>query len=107
MKQHISVVRIWRCLAASETQVQQYLEHFQLTVLFELREIAGFQGADILRRTVEEGIELTVQTRWESLDAIRAFAGDSLETAVVEPAAQAVLLAYDQTVTHHQLELHV
>ncbi|WP_200842424.1 hypothetical protein [Actinomadura sp. K4S16] len=34
------------------------------------------------------------------LDAVRAFAGDDISTAVVEPEAQAAVLAYDTTVTH-------
>ena len=34
-------------------------------------------------------------------EAIRSFAGAKLENAVVEPAAQAALVVYDSTVTHH------
>jgi hypothetical protein len=46
-----------------------------------------------------------VLTLWDSLEAIRRFAGANLEHAVVEPAAQAVLEAYDPTVTHHSVEV--
>jgi hypothetical protein len=45
-------------------------------------------------------IELTTHTLWESLDAIRAFAGDDLITAVVEPEALAMLDESDTTVVH-------
>ncbi|MFL5975429.1 MAG: hypothetical protein ACJ76G_09860 [Solirubrobacterales bacterium] len=42
-------------------------------------------------------------TRWASLHAIRTFAGDELETAVVEPEAQSVLADYDRRVHHIEL----
>ena len=40
-------------------------------------------------------------TGWDSLEAIRRFAGANLEHAVVGPAAQTALATYDPTVTHH------
>jgi len=40
-----------------------------------------------------------VLTRWDSLDAIRPFAGDRLEMANVPPAAQALLARFDETVS--------
>jgi hypothetical protein len=45
----------------------------------------------LLRRDHDDAAELLVITKWDSLDAIRAFAGDSPEVAVVAPEARAVL----------------
>jgi hypothetical protein len=42
-------------------------------------------------------------TLWDSLASIRAFAGDSLESAVVEPEARAVLSSFDDFVTHYEV----
>ena len=42
-------------------------------------------------------------TLWESLEAVRRFAGTSLDHAVVEPEAEAVLASYDPTVIHHRV----
>jgi len=39
------------------------------------------------------------------MDAIRAFAGDTPERAVVEPEARAVLREFDETVTHYEVAL--
>ena len=47
--------------------------------------------------------ELVVVTRWTSVDAIRAFAGDEIDVAVVEPAARAVLADFDRRVRHIEL----
>ena len=47
-------------------------------------------------------IEFVVMTRWASLEAIRAFAGEALERAVVEPGAVAALERFDETVRHYE-----
>ncbi len=96
------IARIWKCIATTEN-VPHYVDHFNHSVFPELKQLNGFHDAYVLKRPVEDAFELTVMTLWESLDAIRAFAGDTLETAVVEPAAQAVLRSFDKTVTHHEV----
>lgn len=98
------IARVWRGVAAPEA-AQEYLEHLRHTVFPELSEIAGYQGASVLRRDIDTGIEFTVQTLWESIEAIRQFAGDQVETAVVAPAAQPLFRSYDHTVTHYDVVL--
>jgi heme-degrading monooxygenase HmoA len=96
------IVRAWRGRAASDNPLA-YPTHFRESVLPELRHIAGFLGASLLRTDRPEGIEFLVLTRWQSLDAIRAFAGAALGSAVVEPGAVAALVDYDKTVTHYEV----
>jgi heme-degrading monooxygenase HmoA len=83
------------------------MKHFQESVYPELRQLDGFREAYILRHKLDDGVELTVLTLWESMDAIRSFAGENVETAVVAPAAQAVLDSFDTTVTHDIVVLHL
>jgi heme-degrading monooxygenase HmoA len=96
------IARVWHCIAADSDKVADYVAHFEHAVLPELKQIAGYQEAYILRRQLADGVELTVMTLWESMDAIRKFAGENAETAVVAPAAQAVLRSFDTTVTHFE-----
>ena len=98
------IARVWRGIAVPEA-AHDYLEHLRGTVFPELAEIAGYQGALVLRRDSATGVEFTVQTLWESIDAIRQFAGDQVETAVVAPAAQPLFRSYDPTVTHYEVVL--
>ena len=98
------IARIWRGIAAPET-ANNYLQHLQHTIFPELAQIDGYQGASVLRRESDAGVEFTVQTLWESMDAIRQFAGDPLEAAVVAPAAQPLFRSYDHTVTHYEVVL--
>ncbi len=93
------IVRIWRAKATTEG-AKGYRRHFEKNVLPELKGIDGFQKAYLLVREHDDVVDIEVHTLWKSLDSIRAFAGDDLETAVVEPQAQAMLTAYDTTVTH-------
>jgi len=60
-------------------------------------------GASILRREVAEGTEFQVVTVWESLDAIRAFAGPDTEVAVVPAVAQAMMVKFDRRATHYEV----
>ena len=54
-------------------------------------------------RRVRSEIEIVVETTWRSLDAIRAFAGPDLESAVVAPEAAALLTNYDRRVHHSEI----
>jgi heme-degrading monooxygenase HmoA len=98
------IARVWKCIAISN-HVADYIEHFEHSVSAELNMIDGYEGAYILRRNVNNNIELTVMTLWESMDVIRKFAGDNVELAVVAPRAQEVLETFDSTVTHYEIIL--
>jgi hypothetical protein len=82
-----------------------YSRYFTGTLLPELRKLPGPEGAYLLRRDLDENgtIELTAHTFWASPAAIRAFAGDDITVAIVEPEAQAMLLDFDRTTTHRSV----
>jgi heme-degrading monooxygenase HmoA len=94
------IIREWRG-RASPARAEAYPEHFRRAVLSELRGIPGFLGATLSRRDDAGRVEYVVLTQWQSLDAIRAFAGDEIGKAVVEPGAVAALLDFDDFVWHY------
>jgi heme-degrading monooxygenase HmoA len=96
------IVRSWRG-RADPTKANAYPDHFRRNVLPELRGIAGFKGAQLLRHDRQREVEFLVLTRWASMDAIRAFAGQDASQAVVEPEAVAALVSFDKTVTHYDV----
>ncbi len=96
------IVRTWSARATKDG-ADAYSSYFEQTLLAQLRELDGFSGAYLLARDDDGLVELTAQTIWESLDAIRAFAGDDIATAVVEPEALAVLQHSDETVVHRDV----
>jgi heme-degrading monooxygenase HmoA len=97
-------VRTWSA-TADAAGAGHYSRYFEGILLPELRKLAGFNGAYLLRRDLgEEGtVELTAHTFWESPEVIRAFAGDDITVSVVEPEAQAMLLDYDRTAAHRSV----
>ena len=96
------VIREWRGRAAL-SKADAYPEHFRETVLPELRGLSGFAGAYLSRRPIDGGMEFLVLTFWRSADSIRAFAGDEIGKAIVEPAAVAALTDFDATVRHYDV----
>jgi mannose-6-phosphate isomerase-like protein (cupin superfamily) len=97
------IARRWRGWAAGPADADAYAAHFERAVRPRLEAVAGFVDATLERVDDDGRIELVVVTRWESMDAIRAFAGDDPAVAVVEPEARAVLVAYDEQVRHIEL----
>jgi heme-degrading monooxygenase HmoA len=69
-----------------------------------IHEVDGFVGADLLRSDGEEVAFITI-TRFESLDAVRRFAGEDYETAVIEPEARALLSRFDERSQHYEIVL--
>lgn len=99
----MTICRLWCGVAPPGPQADAYLEHLSQTVFPALSRIPGHEGGEVLARETEAGIEFLVLTRWESLDSIRAFAGDEPDRAVVEAQARAVLSEFDNTVSHYAL----
>lgn len=42
-------------------------------------------------------------TLWDSVDAIKAFAGEDISVAIVEPEGQTALSAYDDFAVHYEV----
>ena len=96
------IARIWKARATPE-RASAYSAYFEATVIPELTAIRGYQGATLLNRERDGVVDVTVITWWESLEAIRAFAGEAVETAVVHDAAARMLIDFDRDVSHHQV----
>ncbi len=96
------ILRMWKARSTPE-KTGEYVQHATKKVFPALRMIEGHRGAYLLRRAVDGAIELVVLTLWESMDAVRRFAGVEPEKAVVEPEARAVLTTFDDSVTHFEV----
>ncbi len=97
-----TLVRWWKG-QAKPPQADEYVEHLRKNVFPELRAIAGHRGAYLLRRAVDGAVEFAVLTLWDSMEAIRKFAGAQPEKAVVAPQAQALLSRFDDFVSHYEV----
>jgi heme-degrading monooxygenase HmoA len=96
------IIREWRG-RASLARAEEYPAHFRKNVVPELLQIEGFCGAHLSQRRTADRVEFLVLTHWRSMDAIRLFAGDNIEDAVVEPDAVAALEDFDSSVRHYEV----
>ncbi len=69
----------------------------------ESKEIAGYLGIQLLRRRLDDEVEFVTIMWFADLDAVRRFAGDDYETAVVLPDAQKLLSHYDAVSAHYEV----
>ena len=67
------------------------------------RSIQGYRGIHLLRRDVDDGVEFVTIMWFDSLDAVRAFAGEDYEVAVVPPEARQLLSRFDSRSAHYQV----
>jgi heme-degrading monooxygenase HmoA len=67
------------------------------------RRIGGFKGIQLLRREVGEEVEFVTIMEFDSLYAVREFAGEDYETAVVPEKARRVLSRFDERSQHYEI----
>lgn len=100
------IARIWRGWAPQE-RAGDYQRHYETEVREHLQAVSGFRGAQLLRREDAGEAAFTSITWFTGLNAVRDFAGDDYELAIVEEAARAVLTRWDERVLHHEVAVHV
>ncbi len=98
------ITRIWHGWTAPENG-RRYEDLLTQEIFINIRNknIAGFLGIELLKRTVEGEIEFVTIMHFEHLDAVRAFAGMDYETSVVPPKARTLLKRYDQKSQHYEV----
>ena len=94
--------RIWRGRTPA-SKSDAYLRFLQGTGLREYRETEGNRGVIVLRRESEGIAEFTLLTLWDSMEAIRRFAGDEPQRARYYPEDDDFLLEMPEYVDHYQV----
>jgi heme-degrading monooxygenase HmoA len=77
----------------------------EIFVGIENRHIRGFKGIQLLRREVGEEVEFVTIMTFDSLDAVREFAGEDYEVAFVPEKARAVLSHFDKRSQHYEIRV--
>lgn len=99
------IVRVWKGYGRAAGVDRYCREHFPNSVLPQLRSINGFVGAKVLTRAGEGETEVVVATTWDSIDSVKAFAGEDYEQAIVDPVVHDLLTRFDDRVTHFTVAL--
>ena len=96
------ISRHWKGIAKRD-HADRYIAHLKNDTLPQLSSLPGFIRASVLCRDVPSGTEFQVVTVWSSLRAIETFAGADVETAVVPPTVQMMMVEYDRKVAHYEV----
>jgi heme-degrading monooxygenase HmoA len=104
----VMISRIWHGWTTPENaDLYESLLKSEVFVGIDARLIEGYRGIELFRRNVGDEVEFVTVMWFESLDAVRAFAGKDFEMAVVPPKAQALLLRYDARSQHYEVRAQV
>ncbi|QSQ24813.1 hypothetical protein JY651_07685 [Pyxidicoccus parkwayensis] len=96
------LARTWRGVTKA-ADADAYLAYLEQTGLKNYRATPGNLGAYCLRRIDNGRAEFLLVTLWESMDAIRRFAGESPDRAVFYPEDERYLIDKDLHVTHYEV----
>lgn len=98
------ICRIWHGWTTPEqADAYERLLRSEVFVGIAERKIPGYRGIDLLSRRDGDLVEFATLMWFDSLEAVRAFAGDDYEAAVVPPAARALLERFDARSAHYEV----
>ena len=101
------IARTWKGSVRRE-DADRYAEYMQGTGVAGYARIPGNRGVWMLRRDVgDDRTEFLMFTLWESLDAVKSFAGEDYESAVFYPEDERFLVERELTSAHYVVDTHV
>jgi antibiotic biosynthesis monooxygenase (ABM) superfamily enzyme len=68
------------------------------------RQIAGYRGVHLFRRNLGDEVEFITLMWFDSIEVVRAFAGEDYEVAVVPPKARKLLSRFDERAQHYDVK---
>jgi len=97
--------RIWYGWTAPENaDAYESLLRHEIFLGIQDRRIDGFRGIQLLRRNLATEVEFVTMMWFDSIAAIRTFAGEDYEVAVVPPQARALLSRFDERSQHYEIQ---
>lgn len=95
------ILRVWRG-AVQTSRVEEYVAYIDQTGMREYLETPGNIAAQLVTRDLSDGrTEILTLSWWDSLDSIRAFAGENVEEAKFYPEDEGYLVERDDLVRHY------
>jgi antibiotic biosynthesis monooxygenase (ABM) superfamily enzyme len=100
------IVRIWHgWTAPAQADSYERLLREEIFVGIGSRAITGYRGIELLRRVRGDEVEFVTIMRFDSIEAVRQFAGEDYEVAVVPEAARKLLARFDARSAHYEVRV--
>ena len=98
------ISRIWHgWTTPANADAYEALLREEIFISIRNRQIANFRSLQLFRRTLGKEVEFVTVMWFDDLEAVREFAGQDYEVAVVPPKAQALLAHYDARAQHYEV----
>lgn len=98
------VSRIWHGYTKpANADAYEALLKSEIFIGIQNRQIDGYRGIQLFRRTLGDEVEFITVMWFDNLDAVRAFAGGDYEAAVVPPKARELLARFDARSQHYEV----
>jgi heme-degrading monooxygenase HmoA len=103
------IARIWHGWTKPENaDTYEKLLQEEIFPSIAAKKVHGYKGIRLLRRNLDRNEVEFVTIMWfDSWQAVKQFAGEDYDKAVVPPRARAVLLRFDQRSSHYELREHL
>ncbi len=99
------ISRIWHGWTKPENaDAYEALLKSEIFVGIQGRQIEGYRGIQLFRRNIENEVEFITVMWFDSIDAVRTFAGEDYEAAVVPPKARLLLSHFDERSQHYEVK---
>ena len=97
--------RVWHgWTTPANADVYESLLKNEIFVGIRNRQTVGYRGIHLLRRNVGDEVEFLTVMWFDSIEAVRGFAGEDYEAAVVPPKARALLSRFDERSQHYEVK---
>jgi antibiotic biosynthesis monooxygenase (ABM) superfamily enzyme len=98
------IARIWhgRTKAVNAPEYEDLLRN-EIFPDIAARKIAGYRGAELFVRDDGDEVEFTTLLRFDSIEAVKAFAGQDECKPVIHPKAEPLLIKMDERSQHYRI----
>jgi len=99
------IARVWHGWTTRENA--DAYEHLLRETIFPgiaAKGVAGYRGIKLLRRPVSSDVEFLTMMFFDSLEAVKRFAGEDYEAAYVPAEARAILARFDERSQHYEVK---
>src|SRR5262245_28794240 len=99
----VMISRLWHGWTRPGDDADRYEELLRNTILPGIRRVPGYRGAYLMRRDDSGETEFVTLTLFDSMEAVRAFAGEDYARAVIHREARPLLTRFDERSAHYSV----
>jgi heme-degrading monooxygenase HmoA len=96
------IARLWHGMTP-KSKADEYVDYLNQTGVRDYQAVEGNLGVHVLRRIEDEQAHFLILTFWDSIEAIKKFAGEDFEKARYYPEDREYLLEFEEQVAHYEV----